>query len=84
MPSLQTTLTTYRVNERNNNNDNDNDNNNIFNPERRKLQRRQPKADYLPQHYIYKLFTSCMLRPMDEHLNRYELMEKQQRGATEG
>ena len=33
---------------------------------------------------IYKWFTSCMLRPMDEHLNRYELMEKQQRGATEG
>ena len=32
---------------------------------------------------IYKWFTSCMLRPMDEPLNRHELMEKQQRGATE-
>ena len=27
MPSLQTTLTTYRVNERNNNNNNNNNNN---------------------------------------------------------
>ena len=29
----------------------------------------------------YKWFTSCVLGPMDEHVDKYELMEKTQRGA---
>ena len=29
----------------------------------------------------YKWFTLCMLGPMEQHLNVYDLMEKQQRGA---
>ena len=31
----------------------------------------------------YKWFTSCVLGPMDEHVDKYELMEKSQRGAKE-
>ena len=33
---------------------------------------------------IYKWFTSCILKPMDEHLDRYKLMEIEQRGARTG
>ena len=32
----------------------------------------------------YKWFTSCILGPTEEHLNVYDLMEKQQRGAKAG
>ena len=31
-----------------------------------------------------KLFTLCMLRPMNQHLDKYELMEREQRGARVG
>ena len=30
---------------------------------------------------LYKWFTSCVLGPMNEHVDKYELMEKSQRGA---
>ena len=33
---------------------------------------------------IYKWFTSCLLEPMNDHLNNYGLMEIEQRGAKEG
>ena len=33
---------------------------------------------------MYKWFTSCPLAPMDQHLDRYGLMEGQQRGAKSG
>ena len=33
---------------------------------------------------IYKWYTSCLLRPMDEHLKKYGLMQGDQRGAKEG
>ena len=32
---------------------------------------------------IYKWFTSCLLKPVDKHLNRYGLMEGEQREAKE-
>ena len=31
----------------------------------------------------YMWFTPCVLGPMDEHVDKYELMEKSQRGAKE-
>ena len=33
---------------------------------------------------IYKWFTSCLLEPMDEHLDEYGLMQRDQRGAKQG
>ena len=33
---------------------------------------------------MYKWFTSCLLAPMDQHLEHYGLMEGQQRGAKSG
>ena len=33
---------------------------------------------------MYKWFTSCLLAPMDQHLELYGLMESQQRGAKSG
>ena len=33
---------------------------------------------------MYKWFTSCLLAPMDQHLEHYSLMEGQQRGAKSG
>ena len=33
---------------------------------------------------MYKWFTSCLLAPMDQHLDYYGLMEGQQRGAKSG
>ena len=33
---------------------------------------------------VYKWFTACLLRPMDQHLDVYGPMEAEQRGAKEG
>ena len=33
---------------------------------------------------IYKWYTSCLLVPIDKHLNHYDLMEGTQRGARAG
>ena len=33
---------------------------------------------------LYKWYTSCLLKPTDEHLNKYGLMQGDQRGAKEG
>ena len=33
---------------------------------------------------MYKWFTSCLLKPMDQHLDDRELMEGQQRGTKTG
>ena len=33
---------------------------------------------------MYKWFTSCLLAPVDQHLEHYGLMEGQQRGAKSG
>ena len=33
---------------------------------------------------MYKWFTSCLLKPMDQHLDDHELMQGQQRGAKTG
>ena len=32
---------------------------------------------------IYEWFTSCLLKPINDHLNEYDLMEGEQRGAKE-
>ena len=33
---------------------------------------------------MYKWFTSCMLKPMNQHLDKYALIEWEQRGAKVG
>ena len=33
---------------------------------------------------VYKWFTSCLLDPIDTHLNQYDFMELEQRGAKKG
>ena len=33
---------------------------------------------------IYKWFALCILKPMNQHLDKYELAEREQRGARAG
>ena len=57
---------------------------NEVNSEKRRIHKRKSMPNHVFEHTLYKWFTLCVLGPVNEYLDRYNLMEDQQQGAKAG